>query len=168
MEHENWKPLPGFEDYEVSDLGGVRRVTAGKGTRPMRKINPTVDRGGRLVFNARSKNQTRQFKVHKAVMLAFVGECPIGLEVAHLDDNQENNKLLNLKYATPKENNGHKVVHGTQKRGEEIYSAKLTEKQVLEIRSKYPGTSYAKLGKEYGVFFTTISAIIKRRIWKHI
>lgn len=168
MEHEIWKSLPGFEAYEVSDLGNVRRVAPGKGTRPMRKINPTVDRGGRLVFNARSKNQTRQFKVHKAVMLAFVGECPNGFEVAHLDGSQENNKLLNLKYATPKENNGHKVDHGTQKRGEEIYNAKLTEKQVLEIRSRYPGTSYAKLGKEYGVFFTTIVGIIKRKTWKHI
>ena len=168
MEHEIWKSLPGFEAYEVSDLGNVRRATPGKGTHALRKINPTVDRGGRLVFNARAKNRTRQFKVHKAVMLAFVGDCPSGKEVAHLDGNQGNNRLSNLVYATPKENNSHKVGHGTQKRGEEIYNSKLTKEQVLEIRSKHPRVSYAKLAEEYGVFFTTIAGIVKRRTWKHI
>lgn len=48
--------------------------------------------------------------------------------------------------------------------------AKLTEQQVLEIRSKYEsGTiGYLKLSKEYGVGQTTIRKIIGRKIWSHI
>lgn len=48
--------------------------------------------------------------------------------------------------------------------------AKLTEEQVLEIRSKYIPRKYStlKLAKEYNVSKTNIKDIINRKIWKHI
>jgi group I intron endonuclease len=54
--------------------------------------------------------------------------------------------------------------------GEKSSRAKLTEKEVLEIRSKYiPGKyGYVKLSKEYGVHDETIRSIIKRTSWSHI
>lgn len=168
MKNETWKTLPGFEDYEVSDLGNVRRISAAKGTRAMRLLSPCADRCGRMVFNTRKDGKTKQWKVHRAVMLAFKGECTDGKEVAHLDGNQQNNKLENLMYATPVENNRHKVGHGTQPTGEKMWNAKLTEEQVIEIRSRSPQISYAKLAKEYGVSLVTIAQVITRKTWKHI
>lgn len=49
-------------------------------------------------------------------------------------------------------------------------NAKLTDTQVREIRSKYqPGkTSYAKLGKEYGVTAGAIGGIIQGKTYKHV
>lgn len=55
-------------------------------------------------------------------------------------------------------------------RGEDYKTSKLTEKDVLEIRRKYIPykISYLKLGKEYGVDFSTIYLIIKGKNWKHL
>jgi hypothetical protein len=168
MDTENWKQLPGFEAYEVSDQGSVRRISPSKGTRSMRQLKPCIDRGGRMVFNARKNGKAKQWKVHRAVMQAFCGDCPEGMEVAHLDGDQTNNRLSNLAYVTPTENNSHKVGHGTQPKGRKIWCSKLTEKEVLEIRSKSPQISYAKLASEYGVSLTAISQVITRKSWKHI
>lgn len=168
MDAENWKQLPGFEAYEVSDHGNVRRISQGKGTRPMRQLRPCLDHGGRMVFNARKDGKIKQWKVHRAVMQAFCGDCPEGMEVAHLDGDQTNNRLTNLAYATPVENNSNKVGHGTQPKGVQIWCAKLTEDQVLEIRARSPQISYAKLATEYGVSLMTIAQVITRKTWKHV
>jgi hypothetical protein len=168
MDAENWKQLPGFEAYEVSDHGNVRRISPGKGTRPMRQLRPCLDHGGRMVFNARKDGKVKQWKVHRAVMQAFCGDCPEGMEVAHLDGDQTNNRLTNLAYATPVENNSHKVGHGTQPKGVQIWCSKLTEDQVLEIRARSPQISYAKLATEYGVSLMTIAQVITRKTWKHV
>lgn len=55
-------------------------------------------------------------------------------------------------------------------KGENHPDAKLTEQQVREIREKYlkENTSLDNLGKEYGVTYQNIYAIITRRSWKHI
>ena len=168
MSIENWKTLPGFEDYEVSDIGNVRRVSAAKGTRAMRHLKPCKDRGGRMVFNARKNGKTHQWKVHRAVMLAFKGDCPKGREVAHIDGNQQNNRLENLMYATPLENNRHKAIHGTQPVGSKMWNAKLTEQDVIDIRSKSPQISYAKIAKEYKVSLMAVANVITRKTWKHV
>lgn len=54
--------------------------------------------------------------------------------------------------------------------GEKSSQAKLTEKDVLEIRKKYmPGKyGYVKLSREYGVHDKTIRKIINRTSWSHI
>jgi len=164
---EQWMPLDDY-DYEISNFANVRRSKASKGTKPYKPINPSNDGYGRKVFNVSKNGKVKQLKLHRAVLQAFCGNCPEGFEVAHLDGNQLNNHLSNLIYATPKENNGHKILHGTQPMGESVYIAKLNEKQVLEIRASYPFLSYSKLANQYGVHIQTIAKIITRKTWKHI
>lgn len=43
-------------------------------------------------------------KVHRLVCAAFIGPCPDGYQVSHLDENPANNKVDNLAYVTCKEN----------------------------------------------------------------
>lgn len=52
--------------------------------------------------------------------------------------------------------------------GEKMGMSKLTEKQVIEIRKKYPDQNGPELAKEYGVGHAMIYAIIKRKNWTHI
>lgn len=164
---ERWMPLNDY-GYEVSNFGNVRRIKAAKGAIVLKQINPSNDKYGRKVFNVSKDGKVKQYKLHRAVMEAFCGLCPEGYEVAHLDGNQSNNQLSNLIYATPKENNSHKVVHGTQPMGETVYASKLNEKQVLGIRASHPVLSYSKLARQYGVHIQTIASIITRKNWKHI
>jgi hypothetical protein len=56
--------------------------------------------------------RSNQF-VHRLVLAAFVGPCPEGMEVRHLDGNPANTRLANLRYGTHSENELDKVRHGT-------------------------------------------------------
>jgi hypothetical protein len=48
------------------------------------------------------KGNSRQ--VHQLVLEAFVGPCPEGYEVLHLNHEPSDNRLVNLKYGTRSEN----------------------------------------------------------------
>jgi hypothetical protein len=52
-------------------------------------------------------------------------------------------------------------------KGEDSGSAKLTEKQVMEIRN-YPDGLQVWLGEKYGVSQAHISKIRLRQVWKHL
>ena len=43
-------------------------------------------------------------RVHRLVAKAFLGECPEGLEVDHIDNNSINNDISNLQYITGADN----------------------------------------------------------------
>lgn len=60
--------------------------------------------------------------------------------------------------------------HGGGKPGEGSNFAKLTECQVLEIRSKYVPRRYTMpmLAAEYGVTADAVKLVIARKTWKHI
>jgi len=54
-------------------------------------------------------------------------------------------------------------------RGEQIWTAKLTQANVLSIRARLAsGDRAVDLGLEYGVSASTISNIKARRLWSHI
>ena len=54
--------------------------------------------------------------------------------------------------------------------GEKNPSAKLTEQQVIEIRTRYAngGITHTQIAKEYGVSRQTISYIISRHTWAYL
>lgn len=68
---ERWLPVPRFEPYyEVSDLGGVRRSSAAKGTWPGRMLRHKIDRKGyhRVTFTV--NDTQRVCAVHRLVAWA--------------------------------------------------------------------------------------------------
>ncbi len=97
-------------------------------------------------------------RVHRVVMEAFVGPCPDGMEVCHGDGDPMNARLDNLRYDTRKANHADKKRHGTSNSGSRHGNSKLTEDQVLRMRSNYAkgiGT-YKSLSDEYEVHIRTI------------
>jgi hypothetical protein len=119
---ERWLPVPGFEGlYEVSDQGRARslphRVKIHHGaTRlsPGRVLKPgPASKYGHLRVTLCREHETYPIQVHQLVMLAFVGPCPDGMEVRHLDSNPANNALSNLTYGTRAENAQDRVQNGT-------------------------------------------------------
>jgi hypothetical protein len=104
---ETWKPIPGYPAYEASDLGRVRsidRIQYGRtyvGTVLATRVS---NRGYDLanVRDADGKAQTRT--VHTLVLLAFTGPPPPGQVSRHLNDDPHDNRLANLAYGTPEEN----------------------------------------------------------------
>lgn len=96
---ERWLPIPGFPDYEVSDMG---RVKSYKRSAPY-VMKPSTVKGYPCV-RLRTDSAGRDYRVHQLVILAFVGPCPEGMEVCHNDSNRANNHLSNLRYDTHQAN----------------------------------------------------------------
>lgn len=72
---------------------------------------------------------------------------------------------LHLRWDTRKGNAADKLEHGTDARGEKCPTHKLTEEQVLEIRSLQGSMTQAEIGRLYGVTQTAISLIHRRARW---
>lgn len=70
-----------------------------------------------------------------------------------------------VRWATSKENNADRHLHGTDSRGERSWTAKLTRADVREIRRIIGTMSYRQIGRQFGVSLEHIYNIAKRRSW---
>ncbi len=119
-----WKPIPNHEGYEVSDSGDVRswlprNGSGGLASSPrLLTILPFADRP---YLRVSLRGKTR--RVHQLVLEAFVGPCPAGHIVMHIDDDPTNNALSNLRYGTPQDNSDDMVNKGRSCKGESHYKA---------------------------------------------
>ena len=91
------------ERYEISNFGNVRHV--GSTTYRQKHITPN---GYAVVAIKDINRNTRQFYIHRLVALAFLGEISDNDEVDHIDRNKLNNKSINLRIISHKENSNNK------------------------------------------------------------
>lgn len=71
-----------------------------------------------------------------------------------------------LRWATPVENRADKLIHGTANLGERNGSAKLTEADVLEIRSMKGMRTQQKIADKFGVSRSLISMLHSGKVWE--
>lgn len=171
---EDWRAIPGFEDYEVSSLGGVRRRTDSLTTRAGKVMKIKLDQYGYCRVSLRKDNKYHYFGVHCLVLMAFVGPRPTNEhQAAHRDGARANNILANLRWATPKENAEDRVRHGTLKGhrlpGSLHLNSKLNEQSVIQIKQRVSlGERPSDLAAEFGVSRPTISDLLHGRTWGHV
>lgn len=180
---EIWKPVPGWEGlYEASSLGfirsfdrvvlsisknGVRRTWTSRG----RILRPSITRKGYLgLALSRPGERATTREVHRLVCLAFHGPPPTDIHhAAHRNGKRTDNRAENLRWATPKDNQADQYAHGTRRLGESHPLAKLTNKQVREIRARATrGEMQADIARCLGVSQGQVSSIVLRQTWKHI
>lgn len=172
MTPEMWKPIPGYEEYyAVSNLGRVMRTKDGKFAGHAGFIlKPDLRRDGYLQVRLCVAGQHKSFKVHKLVMLAFVGERPAGYDVNHKSANKTDNRLSNLEYCSKQQNRHHAIELNLMisLKGEGNIKARLTQSQVDEIRRRYAagGITQKQLGEIFGVRNTQVSRIVRGEHWK--
>jgi hypothetical protein len=104
-----WRPIPGFSDYEVSNTGLVRSY---KRSRP-HILQPGKHPGGyRQVGLRQNGEETHVLKIGYLVLLAFRGPCPEGCEMCHNDGDSTNDHLDNLRWDTHAANMQDASEHG--------------------------------------------------------
>lgn len=101
--NEEWRTVPEHADYEVSSLGRVRSHKGRKDdgipfTPRLLSIKP--DRAG----YPRTQLDKIHYNVHRLVAAAWLGPCPEGKEVDHINNIRNDNRPENIRYATRQEN----------------------------------------------------------------
>lgn len=173
---EEWRQVKGWEGfYEVSSLGRVKSLARnrgnGKGVYRIeeRILKQIVNKHGYLYVGLSDPKKT--MKVHRLVLTAFRGEPPIDKPTCnHIDGIKANNNIENLEWVSHTDNIRHAFKNNLIKRhcGEKHFMAKLTYKQVDDIRCRYSSKSIscASLAKEFQMSLATISNIVSFRSWK--
>lgn len=159
---ETWLAVVGYEGlYEVSSDGRIRNARTGR-----LKVY-TYDKQKRRPFvGLWRNNKIRTIYPHKAVLEAFIGPRPKGMEACHNNGDPFDNKVANLRWDTTRNNQLDRIKHGTSNRGERCAAVKLTETQVRAIRADT--RLQREIAAEYGVRANTISRIKCGRRWAHI
>lgn len=119
-------------------------------------------------YLAVSPFQKRRY-IHRLVLEAFVGPCPLGKECCHNDGCKGNNDKSNLRWGTRKENVADNKKHGTLAIGERHGIAKLSAKLVkLARRADRWGVSRTKIARRIGVCRAALRKLLRRETWDHV
>ena len=173
---EQWKPVDGYVGYyEVSNMGRVRSVTrvdcAGR-TRYSRILKGGRSPKGYLSVGLYKDKSLKGFRVSRLVLAAFVGPCPTGMEAAHNNGDERDDRLDNLRWDTHLNNCADKKLHGTNKApsfGEGNHASKLTDESVALIRKlALSGVQQKDLARQFGVNRSTMSFAVRGKTWKHV
>jgi len=177
LDGETWKAVGDEGRYAVSDFGRVKRLTRevpcgnGHGTtstriRRERLLRQRPDKDGYLRVGIYQGGKHCSRAVHRLVLEAFVGPRPfVGAESRHLDGDEANCRLDNLRWGTHAENVADRFLHGTVLRGEKIPSSKLNWQAVAVIRHFRGKVSAALLARLHGVLPLAVYSIYYGKTW---
>lgn len=174
---EQWKEIPDFPGYEVSDQGRVRSYHCAPGYGggmklcdiPKKILRHDIDQDGyHRVYPYRNGKREKR-GIHVLVLLTFIGPCPPGMEACHNDGNPGYNYLHNLRWDTQQSNTNDRDMHGKTARGNRHWFAKLSIMDIIEIRRlRFQGYPRSKIALLFGCSSSHVGNIACRRTWKHI
>lgn len=150
------------EQYLAYRREKLRRSVDVENARGCWEWKKRIGRGG----YGQASFECRSMQAHRVAWLVFCGPIPDGALVCHACDNRRCINPDHLWLGTHKDNVADMHAKGRQGdiAGSKNPQAKLTETQVLEIRTSQK-SGYG-LAKELGVSQSTISLIRSRKNWK--
>jgi hypothetical protein len=167
--------------YEVSSLGGVKRVAYSldapnqfgvfQTTRKEKGMRSCRNTYGYSMLRIQVGNKKQVHLIHRLVATAFIPNPENKPCVNHKDLNKSNNCVDNLEWVTYRENSLHATENGVliSYKGRESNLTKYTEEQVREVyKLCKTGVSQYKAGIVVGMPRPTVASIIQKVSWRHI
>lgn len=166
MKEEIWASIIEYPGYQFSTYG---RVKCKDGS--IKKI--FVGGKERVYFTVKMyvKGVSISKYLHRLIAETFIENTFYKKEVNHKDCNKSNNNVENLEWCTREENMVHARINNRLLEGERATSAKLTNKQVIEIRElkkKNPNITNKEIGKMYGLDHSNISRLLRRKFYSNV
>lgn len=114
-------------------------------------------------------------KVHRLVASVWIGPCPQGYEVDHINGNRRDNRVCNLEYVTHATNIQRAAQKGLMPHGESHVWHKLTAEEVSRMRDRYAnGERIVDIWRSHlsegthPVVYNTIHTVIRGKGWKRV
>lgn len=167
---EEWKSVPGYENYQISNTGKIQRWKVTK--KQWKDIKPTTCKNNKyLMFTVSRNGNAVKLYLHRVLCALFVpNDNPKEkVDVCFKDGNTANTSIENLYWSNQKERMGRRKAEGKYDENA-CGNAKLSKLDVMTIRwMKYhKAMSYRELAEYYGVHPWTIYACVKGLTWKNI
>jgi len=178
MENIIWKDIPGYIGlYQASSNGEIKSLNRSKlGKRKClsfvreRILAKAKSVNGYYLSHLSKDGKAKLFFTHRLIAMAFLQPDILGETINHINGIKTDNRISNIEIMSIQENISHAVLTGLRcSAGEKNPKSKITEKQIVEIRSLHKtGASYAWIAKKYNVKELCIYRICKYITWKNV
>jgi len=156
---KRWRDIEGYLGiYAISNTGQLYSY------RSNRILSPVPDTYGYIMYRLIVNRVRVKRMAHQLVAEAFIGPCPTDHEVNHKNGKKDDNRKSNLEYLTRLENMRHAHRNGLirHRLGEDSPNAKLSNKEIVEIRSLYWNKVFNQyqLAGKYGISQGYVSELV--------
>lgn len=172
MIKEIWKDIAEYTGiYMISNYGRIKSLSR-KGCVRDRILKAKMGKNGYQQIILCKNGILKSYLVHRLVLEAFIGSCPIGMESCHNKGNTSNNFIGNLRWDTKKSNKNDSKIHGKlpDQKGSKNNNAKLNEWKIRIINRLLEDgcLTQKEIGKIFKISQTHISDIKNRKKWRFI
>lgn len=158
---EIWKPTSINPNYLVSNLGRVKsidhsvwcKVNNSYSTIKGRLLKPNNSNSKHYwrirIPGVNNRSEEKMYSVHRLVAEAFIPNPNNFPQINHIDGNKDNNTVDNLEWCDQSHNFKHAYKMGLvskEKQSKHSHLRKLTEEQVVYIKSEYNKAIFTKRG----------------------
>jgi hypothetical protein len=173
MENEIWRDVVGYEGwYKISSFGRVQSLdktiincNGMKYEMKGRLLKPILSRY--FWINLVKNTNRKRLSIHRLVAIAFIPNPECKPYVNHINGIKTDNRVVNLEWVTPQENDTHASINCLKASGERSGNSRLTYEIILCIRSKYIPRKYTNLmiSKEFKISYHHAQLITSGVLW---